>query len=68
LVSDCWAIHTYLPVSNAHGVYTFVLDGEVTCEGTMLGRRDSQGVWGIEQLTCQTGAMKTDVIFVETVM
>jgi len=36
--------------------------------GSMLGRRDSKGIWGIEQLTCQTGAMKTDVIFVETVM
>ena len=68
LVSDCSAIHTYVPVSHAHGVYTFVLDGEVTCDGTMLGRRDSKGIWGIEQLTCQTGAMKTDVIFVETVM
>ena len=40
----------------------------MTCDGTMLGRRDSKGIWGIEQLTCQTGAMKTDVIFVETVM
>lgn len=46
LVSDCSAIHTYAALSNTHGVYTFVLDGEMTCEGTTLGRRDSKKAYG----------------------
>jgi len=68
LVSDRVGLYTYVPASGEHGVYIFALDGEVTCEGTTLRRRDSKGIWGVEQLTCQTGPMNTDLIFVETVM
>ena len=68
LVSDRVGLYTYVPASGEHGVYIFALDGEVTCEGTTLRRRDSKGIWGVEQLTCQTGPMNTDLIFAETVM
>jgi quercetin 2,3-dioxygenase len=68
LVSDRAKIHTYIPASRAHGLYVFVVEGEMSCDGTQLGRRDSTGIWGFDQLTCQTGTGKTDVLFVETIM
>ncbi len=68
LVSDRAATHTYIPTSPAHGVYTFVLEGEMNCGGTALGRRGSTGIWGVDQLSCETGAANTDVLFAETIM
>jgi quercetin 2,3-dioxygenase len=69
LVSDhAGSYYTYVPLSATRGVYIFALAGEVTCEGTTLGRRDSKGIWGSERLVCLTGPTKTDVIFVETAM
>ena len=47
LVSDRAATHTYRPASPAHGVYVFVVEGEMNCDGMQLGRRDSTGIWGI---------------------
>jgi quercetin 2,3-dioxygenase len=44
LVSDHAGTHSYVPLSATHGVYIFALAGEVTCEGTTLGRRDSKGM------------------------
>jgi redox-sensitive bicupin YhaK (pirin superfamily) len=68
LVSDCAGTPTYIPLSATHGVYVFALDGEVTFEGTTLGRRDSKGIWGSERLACLTGPTKTDVISAKTAM
>jgi quercetin 2,3-dioxygenase len=68
LVSDQAGTHIYTPTSPGHGVYAFVVEGELICDGTGLERRDSTGVWGIDQLTCQTVAGQTDVLLVETIM
>jgi len=68
LVSDRPSSYTYSPRSEAHGVYAFVLEGEMRCSDTQLGRRDSMGVWGRQSITCATTADETDVLFVETIM
>jgi redox-sensitive bicupin YhaK (pirin superfamily) len=68
LVSDRAATHRYTPASPAHGVYAFVVEGEISCHDTQLGRRDSIGISGVEQLTCRTGTAQADVFFVETIM
>jgi hypothetical protein len=46
----------------------FVLDGELRCAGTLLGRRDSIGIWGVEEVDCQATADAIDVLFVEVMM
>lgn len=68
LVSDAPSQFVYRPRSPAHGVYVFVLEGEMRCDDTLLGRRDSKGVWAAETIACQTGGPATDVLFIETVL
>jgi quercetin 2,3-dioxygenase len=67
LVSDTGATFEYHPGSKEHGVYTFVLEGEIDCAGTSLARRDSLGLWGAERIEFRTSARETDVMIVETV-
>jgi hypothetical protein len=45
-----------------------VIEGEMRCGDTVLGRRDSKAVWGTDEVVCQTGAGRTDVLFVETIL
>jgi quercetin 2,3-dioxygenase len=66
LVSDTAMTLDYLPTSTSHGVYTFVLEGEMDCDGTLLARRDSAGTWGAERIRLRTGAQEADVLIVET--
>jgi redox-sensitive bicupin YhaK (pirin superfamily) len=66
LVSDTSMELNYLPSSKLHGVYAFVLEGEVARDGTTLGRRDSTGIWGAEQIHFTTGPQETDLLIVET--
>jgi len=68
LVSDRAETYKYISASAAHGIYAFIIAGEMSCNGTHLGRRDSLGTWGAEQLTLQTGTMPADILLVETVM
>jgi quercetin 2,3-dioxygenase len=68
LVADRPGAFRYQPRSAAHGVYVFVIDGTVGCDGTVLKRRDSKGVWGAEEVACETGGGNTDILFVETIM
>jgi redox-sensitive bicupin YhaK (pirin superfamily) len=68
LVSDRPGTHRYTLRSRAHGVYAFVVEGGLQCDGTPLGRRDSKAVWGTDEVVCQTGAGRTDVLFVESVV
>jgi redox-sensitive bicupin YhaK (pirin superfamily) len=68
LVADTPAEHVYRPRSPGHGVYVFVVDGRLACEGTELARRDSIGLWGVDCIACRTGPDKTDILFVETVL
>jgi redox-sensitive bicupin YhaK (pirin superfamily) len=67
LVTDKAGPYTYTPRTSAHGVYVFVVDGKLTSNVADLGRRDSFGVSGIEEIKIEA-ADNTDVFFVETVM
>ena len=68
LVSDAPGTFRYRPRSAGHGVYAFVIDGTLCCDGTTLKRRDSKAVWGADEIVCETGRGDTDVLFVETIM
>jgi len=68
LMTDRVGSFTYKPRSRQHGVYAFVLEGEILCDGTLLGHHDSKGIWDAEAISCQTGTGNTDVLLVETVL
>jgi redox-sensitive bicupin YhaK (pirin superfamily) len=68
LVSDAPGAFRYRPRSAGHGVYVFVIDGTLRCDGTMLKRRDSKAVWGTDEISCETGRGDTDVMLVETTL
>jgi redox-sensitive bicupin YhaK (pirin superfamily) len=68
LISDSNKSYSYGPRSSAHGVYVFALEGELRCGGTLLGRRDSAGIWNTDKIACQVTADATDVFFIETIM
>lgn len=57
---------TYRPSSSAHGVYAFVIDGDVSINGVVLDRRDSLGGWGGEPIIVNTDTEDADILFVET--
>jgi redox-sensitive bicupin YhaK (pirin superfamily) len=57
---------TYRPSSGAHGVYAFVIDGNVSINDVALERRDSLGVWGGDPLIISSDAVDADVLIVET--
>jgi redox-sensitive bicupin YhaK (pirin superfamily) len=68
LIADKPAAHVYRPRSPGHGIYTFVLEGALDCDGTELERGDSKALSGVDQIICRTGSTRTDVLFVETIM
>jgi quercetin 2,3-dioxygenase len=68
LITDTGRERTYQPRSRSHGTYLFVLEGSLSCNGTLLGRRDSLGLWGVDEFKCLTRADATDVLFVEVAM
>jgi redox-sensitive bicupin YhaK (pirin superfamily) len=68
LDSDALGTYEYQLKSLNHGLYLFVVEGSVTLNGTSLGRRDSAGIWSTGKITFQTGAEKTDILLVETIM
>jgi len=41
---------TYAIKKNNNGVYTFVLEGDVTVNGQQLGKRDALGIWDTDKL------------------
>ena len=50
-----------------HGVYIFVIEGQVKVEGEMLGRRDAMGVEEVNQVALQ-GVEPCDVLLIEVPM
>jgi quercetin 2,3-dioxygenase len=66
LVTDRAMTIDYVPRTPSHGVYVFVVDGEATCNGSKLGRRDSAGVWGEASFSITTGDEDTDLLIVES--
>jgi redox-sensitive bicupin YhaK (pirin superfamily) len=68
LDTDAAGSYEYKLASSNHGVYAFVVEGSMTCNGVALGKRDSTGIWSTDKITIQTGAEKSDILFVETIM
>lgn len=68
LITDAGKTYVYKPRSSSHGTYVFVLEGGLRSGETLLGRRDSMGIWGVEEIECQAAADATDVLFVEVMM
>lgn len=50
------------------GLHVFVVEGEVTCAGVALNRRDSIGITGAETIRIETGPRPADVLIVETAL
>jgi redox-sensitive bicupin YhaK (pirin superfamily) len=68
LVTDNAKNYVYKPRSVSHGVYLFVLEGEMRIGETLLRRRDGAGLWDVESIECQVSADASDVLFIETAM
>jgi redox-sensitive bicupin YhaK (pirin superfamily) len=68
LITDNGGKHIYKPRSSSHGTYVFVLEGGLRCGKTLLGRRDSAGIWGTDEIESCATADATDVLFVEVMM
>jgi redox-sensitive bicupin YhaK (pirin superfamily) len=66
LSSDTAVALDYAPRSASHGVYVFVLEGEVHCDDVALARRDSSGIWGAKRINLRTGPQESDLLIVET--
>lgn len=45
-----------------------MLEGSAVVDGNALGRRDSAGIWDVEQVELKTTADATDILIVETLM
>ena len=66
LSSDKAMTLDYTPTSKEHGVYVFVIEGEVVVNDTPLARRDSTGIWGGERIKLRTGVEDADLLIIET--
>lgn len=68
LATDRPLARDYLPAGPDYGVYAFVIDGEVRINDTLLGRRDSLGIWGAQPLCLRTGQDSADLLILETAL
>jgi quercetin 2,3-dioxygenase len=68
LISDSGKPYAYRPRSSAHGTYAFVLEGALKAGDITLGRRDSAGISGVEEILLESEADATDVLLVETIL
>jgi redox-sensitive bicupin YhaK (pirin superfamily) len=68
LDADMAGTYEYNLASGNHGIYAFVIEGSAFCNGVVLGKRDSTGIWGTDKVTFRTGAEKSDILIVETLM
>jgi redox-sensitive bicupin YhaK (pirin superfamily) len=66
LISDRPDGYSYRPRSQEHGVYAFVLEGEVRFAETLLGRRDSMGIWDTPSIACETTVDQTEILFISS--
>lgn len=67
LTTDRAASYSYEPQSDAHGLYAFVVDGEIRVNGNTLERGDSTGVWGTPAVSIESGVEPADLLLVESV-
>jgi len=68
LITDAGKKHTYSPRSTAHGTYIFAIEGSARVGDTVLARRDSMGIWGVDTIELETVSDATDLLIVEAVM
>jgi redox-sensitive bicupin YhaK (pirin superfamily) len=66
LAADRGTTWTYRPSSSTHGVYAFVIDGNVSINDVALGRRDSLGTWSGDSVTLKLDTEDADVLLLET--
>ena len=61
---DTYTLHR----PGTHGVYAFVLEGEVTVDAQDLGPRDGYGVWDVESIGIRADSDGARVLLMEVPM
>ncbi len=51
-----------------NGVYAFMIEGEATINGQAVGRRDGLGIWDIDKLDINVGAMGAEILLMDVPM
>jgi len=51
-----------------HGVYIFVIEGEIEVDGNILGKRDAIGVWGEKEIKLTIKKQDSKVLLIEVPM
>jgi quercetin 2,3-dioxygenase len=51
-----------------NGVYAFVIEGDVSIDGTQLHERDGLGIWGTEQISLKADSQGAEVLLMEVSM
>jgi len=51
-----------------NGVYAFIIKGEVSIEGRLLGERDGLGIWNTETISVKTGLQGAEILLMEVPM
>lgn len=59
--------HTYSLHSDQHGVYVFVIQGQIQIDDTLLSTRDAMGIWNTDQFHWRT-ASDAEVLLIEVPM
>ena len=57
----------YTAKKKGNGVYAFVIDGEITINGTSLGKRDAIGIWG-EDLDISVVSQDAELLLMDVPM
>jgi quercetin 2,3-dioxygenase len=68
LMADKGRSFPYELRTRSHGAYVFVREGSVRCGDTVLERRDSMGISGVDAINIEILDDDSDVMIVETVM
>lgn len=59
---------TYQLKGNAHGVYAFVIKGDVTIESARLNERDGLGIWNTDKITITANSPDAELLLMEVPM
>lgn len=58
----------YTLKSKENGVYAFVISGNVTIEGQLLGERDGFGIWDLDKIKITSDSDNSEVLLMEVPM
>lgn len=59
---------TYTIKADGNGVYAFVLEGDVTIEGQILGKRDGFGVWNTDKIKVTANSDDAKILLMDVPM